>query len=98
LSDKNYSTATSADTEGSSSSSRKQIIKGLNEDLAREYKAIIQYVVFSSALKDAEYIDIAGPVEATRFSGTGSCAGSCETDRLSWRQSDGDTKAGRVLE
>jgi len=59
MSDKNYSTATSADAEGSSSSSRQQIIKGLNEDLAREYKAIIQYVVFSSALKGAEYNDIA---------------------------------------
>jgi bacterioferritin len=31
----------------------------LNEDLAREYKAIIQYVVFSSTLKGAEYGDIA---------------------------------------
>jgi bacterioferritin len=30
-------------------------IRGLNEDLAREYKAIIQYVVFSSTLKGAEY-------------------------------------------
>ena len=30
-----------------------------NEDLAREYKAIIQYIVFSSTLKGAEYSDIA---------------------------------------
>ena len=37
-----------ADAEGASSSSKNVIIKGLNEDLAREYKAIIQYVVFSS--------------------------------------------------
>src|SRR4026207_859095 len=35
------------------------IIDGLNEDLAREYQAIIQYVVFSSTLKGAEYGDIA---------------------------------------
>ncbi|MGI0091374.1 MAG: ferritin-like domain-containing protein [Nitrososphaerales archaeon] len=48
-----------ADAEGSSSSARHRIINGLNEDLAREYKAIIQYVVFSSALKGAEYNDIA---------------------------------------
>jgi bacterioferritin len=45
--------------EGGSSSSRNEIIEGLNEDLAREYKAIIQYVVFSSTLKGAEYSDIA---------------------------------------
>src|SRR5689334_14839075 len=48
-----------ADAETASSSSRDEIIRGLNEDLAREYKAIIQYVVFSSTLKGAEYGDIA---------------------------------------
>ena len=48
-----------ADAEGASASSKNEIIKGLNEDLAREYKAIIQYVVFSSTLKGAEYGDIA---------------------------------------
>ena len=48
-----------ADAEGASSSSIEEIIRGLNEDLAREYKAIIQYVVFSSTLKGAEYGDVA---------------------------------------
>jgi bacterioferritin len=48
-----------ADAEGSSPSGRNEIVGGLNEDLAREYKAIIQYVVFSSTLKGAEYGDIA---------------------------------------
>jgi bacterioferritin len=48
-----------ADADTASASSRAQIIRGLNEDLAREYKAIIQYVVFSSALKGAQYGDIA---------------------------------------
>jgi bacterioferritin len=48
-----------ADADVASSSSREEIIRGLNEDLAREYKAIIQYVVFSSALKGPEYGDIA---------------------------------------
>jgi bacterioferritin len=48
-----------ADAEGASSSGKEEIIRGLNEDLAREYKAIIQYVVFSSTLKGAEYGDIA---------------------------------------
>jgi bacterioferritin len=46
-----------ADAEAASNT--EGIIKGLNEDLAREYKAIIQYVVFSSTLKGAEYGDIA---------------------------------------
>src|SRR5438874_5257595 len=49
----------SADAEVASSSSKDEIIRGLNEDLAREYKAIVEYVVFSSTLKGAEYGDIA---------------------------------------
>jgi bacterioferritin len=48
-----------ADADKASERTREEIIRGLNEDLAREYKAIIQYVVFSSALKGAEYNDIA---------------------------------------
>ena len=48
-----------ADAEGASSSSKDEIIKGLNEDLAREYKATIQDVVFSLTLKGAEYWVIA---------------------------------------
>jgi bacterioferritin len=53
------STYEAADVGEGSSSSKDEIIKGLNEDLAREYKAIIQYVVYSSTLKGAEYSDIA---------------------------------------
>jgi bacterioferritin len=59
MSKSNGSMSASADAEAASSSNREEIIKGLNEDLAREYKAIIQYVVFSSTLKGAEYGDIA---------------------------------------
>jgi bacterioferritin len=51
--------SSAADAEAASSSAKDEIIRGLNEDLAREYKAIIQYVVFSSILKGAEYGDIA---------------------------------------
>jgi bacterioferritin len=51
--------STAADAEAAPSGTRIEIIAGLNEDLAREYKAIIQYVVFSSTLKGAEYGDIA---------------------------------------
>jgi bacterioferritin len=48
-----------ADAEEASAASKEELIRGLNEDLSREYKAIIQYVVFSSTLKGAEYGDIA---------------------------------------
>ena len=42
---------------------RKQLIDRLNEDLSREYQAIIAYVVYSQALKGAEYMNIAGELE-----------------------------------
>jgi bacterioferritin len=43
--------------------SRKQLIADLNEDLAREYQAIIAYVVYSQVLKGAEYMAIAAELE-----------------------------------
>jgi bacterioferritin len=42
---------------------RKQLIDKLNEDLSREYQAIIAYVVYSQVLKGAEYMTIAGELE-----------------------------------
>jgi len=42
---------------------REQLIALLNEDLAREYQAIISYVVYSQVLKGAEYMNIAGELE-----------------------------------
>jgi bacterioferritin len=43
--------------------SREQLIQLLNEDLAREYQAIIAYVVYSQVLKGPEYMNIAGELE-----------------------------------
>ena len=43
--------------------SREQMIKLLNEDLAREYQAIIAYVIYSQTMKGAKYTDIAGELE-----------------------------------
>ena len=42
---------------------REQMIQLLNEDLAREYQAIIAYTVYSQVLKGAEYMDIAEELE-----------------------------------
>lgn len=43
--------------------SRADLIKALNDDLSREYQAIISYVVYSQALKGAEYMAIAKELE-----------------------------------
>lgn len=39
---------------------REQFIAVLNEDLSREYQAIISYVTYSQVLKGAAYMNIAG--------------------------------------
>ncbi|MGH9729837.1 MAG: ferritin-like domain-containing protein [Candidatus Acidiferrales bacterium] len=43
--------------------SRSELIDLLNKDLAREYQAIIAYVVYSQALKGAAYMNIAAELE-----------------------------------
>src|SRR5256885_12462341 len=42
---------------------RKELIEKLNEDLAREYQAIIAYVVYSQVLKGPQYMAIAKELE-----------------------------------
>lgn len=43
--------------------SRAELIESLNQDLAREYQAIIAYVVYSQVLKGAEYMNIAAELQ-----------------------------------
>jgi len=43
--------------------SRNDLVQLLNEDLSREYQAIISYVVYSQVLSGAEYMNIAGELE-----------------------------------
>src|SRR5580704_3821373 len=47
-------------TTASSKMTRKKFIDALNEDLSREYQAIIAYVNYSQVLKGAAYMNIAG--------------------------------------
>src|SRR5437879_675534 len=50
-------------TAGAPRLDRQQLINLLNEDLQREYQAIIAYVVYSQVLKGAQYMSIAGELE-----------------------------------
>jgi bacterioferritin len=43
--------------------SREELVNLLNEDLAREYQAIIAYVVYSQVLKGAQYMNVAKELE-----------------------------------
>lgn len=40
-----------------------QLINALNDDLAREYQAIIAYTVYSNVLKGAQWMNIAGELK-----------------------------------
>jgi bacterioferritin len=42
---------------------RERLVELLNEDLAREYQAIISYVIYSQAIKGAPYMAIAAELE-----------------------------------
>lgn len=42
---------------------REMLVDALNEDLAREYQAIIAYVTYSQRISGAEYMHIAGELE-----------------------------------
>jgi bacterioferritin len=43
--------------------SRTDLVNALNEDLSREYQAVIAYVVYSQTLKGAQYMNIAQELE-----------------------------------
>jgi bacterioferritin len=49
--------------DGAQAITRDGLIKLLNEDLAREYQAIIAYVVYSQVLKGPQYMSIAEELE-----------------------------------
>lgn len=53
----------SSGNKNSSDITREQLVDLLNEDLAREYQAIISYVVYSQVLKGAPYMNIAAELE-----------------------------------
>jgi bacterioferritin len=46
-------------TSSNEAAERQALVQGLQDDLAREYKAIIQYIIFSQKLDKAAYMNIA---------------------------------------
>jgi bacterioferritin len=60
---KGGSVAQRASVDSEVSISRERLAELLSEDLAREYQAIIAYVVYSKVLKGAEFMSIAAQLE-----------------------------------
>ena len=56
-------TAGTKGTKTASGPGRQQLIDALNEDLAREYQAIIAYVTYSQVIRGAEFMAIARELE-----------------------------------
>lgn len=67
MADRRTSSVTTLDrparSDGAPTISRERLIELLNEDLAREYQAIIAYVVYSQIIKGAQYMSIAGQLQ-----------------------------------
>ena len=52
-----------ADSNGALTVTRDDLVALLNDDLAREYQAVISYVIYSQVIKGAEYMNIAAELE-----------------------------------
>jgi len=52
-----------AESNGDVHVTREDLVALLNDDLAREYQAVISYVIYSQVLKGAEYMNIAAELE-----------------------------------
>ena len=73
---------------------REQLAELLNEDLSREYQAIISYVVYSQVLKGAEYMSIADQLEEHAHEELKHALIISQADRLSGRHANRNGKAG----
>ena len=63
MAQKTAHTTVTSDGAGTKKVTREELIRLLNEDLEREYQAIIAYVVYSQVLKGPEYMSIAKELE-----------------------------------
>jgi bacterioferritin len=52
-----------SDDDGSLQVTREDLVALLNDDLEREYQAVISYVIYSQTLKGAQYMNIAAELE-----------------------------------
>ena len=52
-----------AESNGAVRVSREELVALLNDDLAREYQAVISYVIYSQVLKGPQYMSIAAELE-----------------------------------
>ena len=77
---------------------RDRLAELLNEDLSREYQAIIAYVVYSQVLKGAEYMDIADQLEIHAKQELDHALMISRADRLPRQNAHGHSEAGAHLE
>ena len=78
--------------------SRKELIAALNEDLAREYQAIIAYVVYSQVIKGAQFMAIARELEVHAAEELRHALIDVEADRLPRRHPTVEAKPVKMAE
>ncbi len=67
-------------TEQQNKKALQELIDALNEDLAREYQAIIAYTVYSNVLSGAQWMSIAGELKLHAAEEFATCAHHCRPD------------------
>jgi bacterioferritin (cytochrome b1) len=70
---------------------REKLVESLNEDLGREYQAILSYVAYSQVLKGAEYMSIAAELKKHAQQELNHAL-IISTNRLSWRDAYGSSQ------
>ena len=76
---------------------RKDLIAALNDDLSREYQAIIAYVVYSQTIKGAQYMNIADELTKHAERGAQPCADHRQAHRLPGREDQRHRQAGQAV-
>ncbi len=74
--------ASSAPNAPSTAVTKEQLIQGLQDDIAREYKAIIQYIIFSQKLDSARYMNIADQLKEHAHQELDHAHSNCAAARL----------------
>ena len=76
---------------------REKLIDLLNEDLSREYQAIIAYVVYSQVIKGAAYMNIAAELAVHATEELSHALIIANADRLPGRDAGGCAETGEDL-
>src|SRR5256885_9143851 len=77
---------------------RQQLIERPNEDLSREYQAIIAHVSYSQVLKGAQYMSLRKKLEGHATQELQRAITVSQVHRLAWRRTDRSAAARQAID